>query len=66
LSAFEARAARERLKAEYDRLQTRLYAAYIDKLDGKIDAATYASELAFEAVGGQRAAADFSLVNVSP
>ena len=31
----------ERLRAEYDRLQNRIHAAYVDKLDGTIDAAFY-------------------------
>lgn len=31
----------ERLHAEYDRLQNRIHAAYVDKLDGTIDAAFY-------------------------
>jgi site-specific DNA recombinase len=30
-----------RLRAEYDRLQNRIHAAYVDKLDGTIDAAFY-------------------------
>ena len=36
-------AAVTRLQAEYERLQARLHAAYIDKLDGKIDAALFES-----------------------
>ena len=31
----------EKLRAEYDRLQNRIHAAYVDKLDGTIDAAFY-------------------------
>jgi len=31
----------ERLRAEYDRLQNRIHAAYVDKLDGTIDAAFF-------------------------
>jgi hypothetical protein len=31
----------ERLQAEYDRLQNRVHAAYVDKLDGRIDAALF-------------------------
>jgi len=31
----------KRLRAEYDRLQNRIHAAYVDKLDGAIDAAFY-------------------------
>ncbi len=34
----EHEAAIERLRAEYDRLQNRIHAAYVDKFDGSIDA----------------------------
>ncbi len=34
----EHEAAIKRLRAEYDRLQNRIHAAYVDKLDGTIDA----------------------------
>jgi site-specific DNA recombinase len=33
--------ATKRLRAEYDRLQNRIHAAYVDKLDGTIDAAFF-------------------------
>ena len=39
----EHNAAVTRLQTEYERLQTRLHAAYIDKLDGKIDVALFES-----------------------
>jgi site-specific DNA recombinase len=38
----EHEAAIIRLRAEYDRLQNRLYAMYIDKLDGRIDHSLFA------------------------
>ena len=34
-------AAIDRLRAEYDRLQNRVHAAYVDKVDGRIDAAFF-------------------------
>ncbi len=37
----EHEAAIERLRGEYDRLQNRIHAAYVDKLDGNIDAAFF-------------------------
>jgi site-specific DNA recombinase len=37
----EHEAAIERFRAEYDRLQNRIHAAYVDKLDGSIDAAFF-------------------------
>jgi site-specific DNA recombinase len=43
----EHEAAIARLQAEYDRLQTRLHAMYVDKLDGRIDQAF------FESMSGQ-------------
>ncbi len=38
-----AEAAIKRLRAGYDRLQNRVHAAYVDKLDGTIDAAFFDS-----------------------
>ncbi|MFQ5479256.1 MAG: recombinase family protein [Candidatus Binatia bacterium] len=38
---LEHAAAIERLRSEYDRLQNRIHAAYVDKLDGSIDAAFF-------------------------
>jgi site-specific DNA recombinase len=37
----EHEAAIARLKAEYDRLQNRIYAMYVDKLDGRVDTAFF-------------------------